>query len=318
MRDCIGSDYGTRRVAELERADIDTHRRKYKATPTKADYLRAVWSSLLNLAVELKWRPDNPTKPWDPRWSDTKRVRRLSPAELDQLLTVLDNDPCIWFANVIRIALLTGARRSEVLQMRWNDVDLDSDRPSWTKPSSAVKQKRMHYAPLNPQVVALLKAIRDEPRAPSPGRRGGYIINRLVTAGETGYLSSRSRRYRFSERRRPLHWTQAGILDNVVAAPSPFVFPSALDPNKPVTWRSGTWDRIRKAARLADFHAHDLRHNYASVMASNGNSLLVIGAALGHSSPRSTARYAHLTKDDVRDAIGAAGAQIIPLKQRQG
>lgn len=56
------------------------------------------------------------------------------------------------------------------------------------------------------------------------------------------------------------------------------------------------WSAIRAKARLADFHWHDLRHSFASVLAGNGATLLEIGRALGHKSPAATWRYSHLTQ----------------------
>lgn len=54
------------------------------------------------------------------------------------------------------------------------------------------------------------------------------------------------------------------------------------------------WKRIRTAAKLEDFRWHDLRHSCASFLAQHGASLLEIGQVLGHKSPATTARYAHL------------------------
>jgi integrase len=70
------------------------------------------------------------------------------------------------------------------------------------------------------------------------------------------------------------------------------------------------WRRIRKAARLDDVRLHDLRHSFASVAASGGQSLVVIGKMLGHSQPATTARYAHLADDPVRAASDAVGKHI--------
>ena len=49
---------------------------------------------------------------------------------------------------------------------------------------------------------------------------------------------------------------------------------------------------LRKAAGIPDVRTHDLRHSYASVLASAGFSLAMIGALLGHTTrhPRSIAR----------------------------
>jgi hypothetical protein len=55
---------------------------------------------------------------------------------------------------------------------------------------------------------------------------------------------------------------------------------------------------------------HDLRHSYASVAASGGQSLVVIGKLLGHSQPATTARYAHLADDPVKAASDAVGRHM--------
>jgi integrase len=70
------------------------------------------------------------------------------------------------------------------------------------------------------------------------------------------------------------------------------------------------WRRIRKAAGLDNVRIHDLRHSFASVGASSGQSLIVIGKMLGHSQPATTARYAHLGDDPVKAASDAVGARI--------
>jgi integrase len=70
------------------------------------------------------------------------------------------------------------------------------------------------------------------------------------------------------------------------------------------------WRRIRKAAQLDDVRLHDLRHSFASVAASGGQSLVIIGKMLGHSQPATTARYAHLADDPVKAASDAVGRHI--------
>jgi integrase len=67
-----------------------------------------------------------------------------------------------------------------------------------------------------------------------------------------------------------------------------------------------SWDTARRAAGLPDVRVHDLRHSMASNMANSGQSLYVIGAVLGHSSPKTTSRYAHLSTDTLHKAVNAA------------
>jgi integrase len=70
------------------------------------------------------------------------------------------------------------------------------------------------------------------------------------------------------------------------------------------------WRRIRAAAKIDDVRLHDLRHSFASVAASGGQSLIVIGKMLGHSQPATTVRYAHLADDPVKAASDAVGRYI--------
>lgn len=70
------------------------------------------------------------------------------------------------------------------------------------------------------------------------------------------------------------------------------------------------WQRIRKRAGLDDVRLHDLRHSFASVGAASGESLLIIGALLGHTRATTTQRYAHLSNDPMRAASEAIGARI--------
>nr|WP_310016074.1 tyrosine-type recombinase/integrase [Brucella pseudogrignonensis] len=45
---------------------------------------------------------------------------------------------------------------------------------------------------------------------------------------------------------------------------------------------------------------HDLRHNFASMAVSSGQSLYLAGKLLGHSQSQTTQRYAHLAPDPIR------------------
>ena len=70
------------------------------------------------------------------------------------------------------------------------------------------------------------------------------------------------------------------------------------------------WGRIRKQAGLEDVRIHDLRHNFASIAASGGLSLPVIGKLLGHARAATTERYAHLAADPLKAANEAIGQRI--------
>jgi integrase len=104
---------------------------------------------------------------------------------------------------------------------------------------------------------------------------------------------------------------------------SPWVFPGRNGPLKSDIKRH--WKRVCAAAGISGLRIHDLRHSYASQLASAGFSLPTIGALLGHSQPQTTARYSHLFDDPLRRATekvgaviaGKASAKVLPLARRR-
>jgi integrase len=70
------------------------------------------------------------------------------------------------------------------------------------------------------------------------------------------------------------------------------------------------WRHLTKAAGITGLRVHDLRHSFASQLASGGASLPLIGALLGHSNPTTTHRYSHLFDDPQRAAVERVGAVI--------
>lgn len=71
------------------------------------------------------------------------------------------------------------------------------------------------------------------------------------------------------------------------------------------------WRRIRQKAGLEHVRLHDLRHTFASIAASDGLSLPIIGALLGHKQTQTTARYAHLIGQPLIEATEKIGGRIM-------
>jgi integrase len=59
----------------------------------------------------------------------------------------------------------------------------------------------------------------------------------------------------------------------------------------------------RKKAGMRHVHFHDLRHSCASMLINEGVDLYTVGKILGHSSPQTTARYAHLSDASLQKAM---------------
>tara|TARA_R110000851_G_scaffold120337_2_gene248665 strand:- start:2038 stop:3240 length:1203 start_codon:yes stop_codon:yes gene_type:complete len=88
---------------------------------------------------------------------------------------------------------------------------------------------------------------------------------------------------------------------------SKFVFESTT--GRAITDIKKTWASVTKAANIQNARIHDLRHTYASIAVSQGQTLPVIGALLGHTQPQTTLRYAHLYDEPLMRAT-----ELVSLK----
>jgi integrase len=70
------------------------------------------------------------------------------------------------------------------------------------------------------------------------------------------------------------------------------------------------WQRVRARAGLKDARIHDLRHTFASTAVASGQGLPMIGKLLGHTQVQTTARYAHLAADPVRNAADSVASSL--------
>jgi len=114
--------------------------------------------------------------------------------------------------------------------------------------------------------------------------------------------------------RKPIYLSAVALQMLTDMRPEPaagWVFPGRKE-GEPVTVAGveHAWKRVRKHARLEDVRLHDLRHAFASVGAGAGLGLPLLGALLGHSQPATTARYAHLAADPLRQAADLVGGRI--------
>jgi integrase len=261
---------GARKVAEIGFGDVDQlHRRLTtkgsrtghgRGAPYVANRVASLLGKMFALSIQWNMRADSPAK-YVERNVEEKRKRYLKPDELTRLTAALAAHPDKAIADAVRMLLLTGARKSEVLSARFAQFDGDI----WTKPASETKQKRDHEVSVSGAVQEIV------------ARR------RAATNGE----------YLFPGRG-TLHLTEI----------------------------KKAWATICKAAALQDFRIHDLRHSAASFMVSNGASLPLIGAILGHSQASTTQRYAHLLRDPQKAAVEELGnivmqrpkAPVVPIR----
>lgn len=199
-------------------------------------------------------------------------------------------------------------RKALNLAIRWQWIERN--------PASGARRnpelKRTRYLSRE-EIGRLVRALEDHPERVSAdallfmlltGCRRGEALNakwsqmdlqhRIWTKSSTETKQRREHRVPFStavgtllERRRA---EQSGA----------FIFPGRL--GAPLCEVRRTWCKACEVAGLERVRIHDLRHTFASLLASSGQSLLVVGELLGHSSPQTTKRYANLYDDSLRIA----------------
>lgn len=201
-----------------------------------------------------RWRvgglTQNPAKELMNMRDDNRIERYLTPLQCETLLTEIQRSPNPMLGSIIRFLILTGARKREVLDAIW--VDIDFEQRLWRIPKT--KSGKIRHIPLSGEALK--------------------VLNELRVKAVTG--------------REPI-----------------FANPAT---GKPFISIFYSWDACRKRAGLPEFRIHDLRHSFASFLVNAGRSLYEVQQLLGHADIRTTSRYAHLSRDTLRDAV-----EVVPL-----
>lgn len=156
---------------------------KKPLSPTTIRNAMALLRQIVNHGMERGLTKGFPGKVPVPRVAASLKSDDLSPAHLSALLTALDADADQAAADVVRLALYTGARREEILRLRWPDVDLTRglwmlvDRKAGgdtgfplSAPALAVLKKRHDSRPLDEKGEEVSKFV-----FPGIGEKYGYL-----------------------------------------------------------------------------------------------------------------------------------------------
>ena len=239
--------FGKERALSIGRARVVALHHSMDATPAMANQVVNALSGIWRLAEDNGRLPEgrNPCRTIV-KYKQRKRERFLSEEEFRRLGRTLAEagdlkGVSLHAAAAIRLLLLTGCRKSEILTLKWEEVDLEAG--VLNLPDSKTGKRSI---PLSPEAVKVLSGI---PRIDG---------NPWVIPGKTEGKHRRS-----------------------LQAP---------------------WKIVCERAGIQDMRIHDCRHSFASRALALGESLPAIGKLLGHSQVETTARYAHLARDSVREA----------------
>jgi integrase len=161
-----------KKIEEITTYDVQHLHHELRETLYGANRVRSLLSTMFNLAIQWNWTSVNPVEGVN-KYQEQKRNRWLNDQEVQSLYEVLDSYHNQSVANAIRLLVLTGARKNEVLGAEWDQFDLE--RGVWTKPAHTTKEKKMEHLPLSTQVISLLNKMVAEATTPYlfPGKIPG-------------------------------------------------------------------------------------------------------------------------------------------------
>lgn len=166
-----------RRLSTIKRADVRTlHKRIGRENgPYAANRLLALVRAVFNFAIEQhELKLSNPAQGVEP-FPESKRRRRLMSDELPAFFQAVAEEPNGDIRDYVLMSLLTGARRANVLAMRWDDIHFD--RATWEIGADESKNGEPMTVPLTQPALEVLRERRTATASdgfvfPGPGTTG--------------------------------------------------------------------------------------------------------------------------------------------------
>lgn len=282
----------TRGDIEKLHSDIGAKSGKYAA-----NHVLELVKVVFNKAIEWGWEGQNPTA-LVRKFKKKSRERFLLPEELPRFFAALDQEPNENMRDFFYLSLFTGARKSNVTAMRWQDISFE--RETWrieeTKNGEAVTVN------LVPEAIDLLKR-REK------AKRSEWVF---PSESKSGHMQDPKAAWRRILMRSELHQLIGRINDaksahpdlkNVLAEVEAGNLKTALKNCRNVAKQLAV---PMDDAGLKDLRIHDLRRTLGSWQAITGANTYVIGRSLGHKSDQSTSVYARLHNDPVKMSVKLA------------
>lgn len=264
------SAWGKRKLSTIRHEEVDRLHKKIgrENGVVTANIALKLLHVMFNKAINewRIWSGENPAHGIK-KFPEQSRDRFLQSDELPRFFQAVAEESNETIRDYVLISLLTGARRTNVLEMRWQDVSFE--RAEWR--IGMTKNGTPQTVTLSPEALEVL-------RNRKPQEEAVFVF---PGTGKQGHLA---------------------------------------EPKK-------GWTRILERAGIADLRIHDLRRTLGSWQAKTGASMAIIGKSLNHKSQSTTAIYARLDLDPVRQSVNtatsvmmaAAGvkqtAEVLPIKQ---
>jgi len=296
------------------------HDTKYKSKAT-ANRVLALISKIFNWGILMKRCEKNPAAGIS-KFTEFSRERFLDTPELPKFFEALKAEPNKAICDYILLSLMTGARKSNVVSMRWENISFA--RNQWHIPRT--KNDESQIIPLVPEAIQILekrfKYLTEfvfQPQAMIDG--DAWEISSVtevpisnVLQMQWNELSIEKRNWEFiaEDGKRKLQLISETMMLKLIERKKraeEYVFPGVGQKGHLVEPKSG-WKRILKDSKIKNLTLHDLRRTLGSWQAIEGSSGVIIGKSLNHKSPKSTAVYARLNVDPIRKSLETATKAI--------
>lgn len=126
-----------------------------KRTPATVNRYMSSLSSVLTYAKKLRWIDENPCFVLSKLKENNSRDRILSIEEATKLLNVCKESTNSYLYCIVLTAITTGARKSEILNLKWRDIDFQNNVAYLIK----TKNNKPRVIPLVPEVIAELNKL---------------------------------------------------------------------------------------------------------------------------------------------------------------
>ncbi|MCE2494213.1 MAG: site-specific integrase [Alphaproteobacteria bacterium] len=226
-----------------------------------------------------------------------------------------------WFASLHETPVAAD-RPLPILSVIMRQAEIYGYRPEGTNPCVGIRRYRRQGRErfLSTTEIRRLGEVlaRHEADYPQPtviirlllltGCRKGEIVSlkwRFYREGKLFLPDSKT-----GPRRVFLNAQARAILERQPRSEGTYVFPSPLDPGRPLSSDLPLWYTVRKRVGIEDVRLHDLRHTLASHAVLQGIPLPVVSRLLGHKRPSMTLRYAHVSDRETEAAAERIGAAI--------
>jgi len=306
----LATPMGRKRLSEISRKNIADIHSKITADghAVTANRVQALVSSVFGWAISVDMWDQNPAVGIKKN-VEKSRDRFIQGAELPNFFRAVQAEPNDCIRDFFLISLLTGARRANVLEMGWAELHLTEG--AWRIPRTKNGEA---------QTVMLVKEAVEILERRKKGATGAYVF---PGSGDSGHLVEPKKGWHRIKARMAgqamlqqmgerLDWNE----DTLQAALQEFLTSADVDKALlSICERGGKAAITTPTPLLPDLRIHDLRRTLASWQVKTGATLPVIGKSLNHRSSATTAVYARLDHDPVREAVARATEEMLNVGQ---